>query len=88
MLDLIYLFCIYCECLLFINEDRFLVVIVVYSTKSYDIYTQQLVSCFCISLVVSLEQWAFLFFALHPLAGFLWVVSLFIYCECELVFAP
>jgi hypothetical protein len=56
MLDLIYLFCIYCECLLFINGDRFLVVIVVYSTKSYDIYTQQLVSCFCISLVVSLEQ--------------------------------
>jgi hypothetical protein len=37
MLDFIYSFCIHCEFLLFINSDRFLVVIVIYLTKSHDI---------------------------------------------------
>ena len=39
MLDFIYSFCIHCEFLLFINSDRFLVVIVIviYLTESLDI---------------------------------------------------
>jgi hypothetical protein len=37
MLDFIYSFCIHCEFLLFINSDRFLVVIVIYLTESHDI---------------------------------------------------